>query len=54
MNKLNDVYKKMLAENGENHGNISSNYKKNLKSSLKKIFPRFVLYQASREINLRN
>ena len=29
MNKLNEVYKKMFAENGENPDNISSNYKTN-------------------------
>ena len=39
MNKLNEVYKKMLAENGQNHDNISSNYKKQLKELVEENLP---------------
>ena len=39
MNKLNEVYKKMLAENGENPDNISSNYKKQLKELVEENLP---------------
>ena len=38
MSKLNEVYKKILIENGENNDNISSNYKKQLKE-LEENFP---------------
>ena len=40
MNKLNEVYKKMLAENGENPDNISSNYKKQLKELVEENLPK--------------
>ena len=39
MSKLNEVYKKMLTENGENHDNILSNYKKQLKELVEENFP---------------
>ena len=39
MNKLNEVYKKMLAENGQNHDNISPNYKKQLKELVEENLP---------------
>ena len=39
MNKLNEVYKKILAENGENPDNISSNYKKQLKELVEENLP---------------
>ena len=40
MNKLNEVYKKMLTENGENPDNISSNYKKQLKELVEENLPK--------------
>ena len=39
MNKINDVYKKMLAENGENPDNTSWNYKKQLKEIVEENLP---------------
>ena len=39
MSKLNEVYKKILTENGENNDNISSNYKKQLKELVEENFP---------------
>ena len=40
MNKLNEVYKKIFAENGENPGKISSNYKKQLKELVEENLPK--------------
>ena len=47
MNKLNDVYKKMLDENGENHDNISSNYKKQLKELVEENLPEICFVPSS-------
>ena len=40
MNKLNEVYKKIFVENGENPGKISSNYKKQLKELVEENLPK--------------
>ena len=40
MNKLNEVYKKIFVENGENPGKISSSYKKQLKELVEENLPK--------------
>ena len=49
MNKLNEVYKKMLAENGENPDNISSNYKKQLKELVEENLPEICFVLSSQK-----
>ena len=49
MNKLNEVYQKMLAENGQNPDKISSNYKKQLKELVEENLPEICFVLSSQK-----
>ena len=49
MNKLNEVYKKVLAKNGENPDNISSKYKKQLKELVEENLPEICFVPSNQE-----